>query len=143
LSARNRQQEVLDHLAGFYEIAHRDPKTGFMSISFWLTKVMGNAQIPTEGLQIVAIKAGEKRILFPERLDTHVMPKRGQAEQPRLGLRLKLDALPENWIGECEFSFGRSYRCFSFKGIPDISASLIRPESSRPPSSPPQQATTF
>jgi hypothetical protein len=140
LTARNRQQEVLEHLAGFYEIAYQDPKTGLMSISFWLTKPMGNIQIPLEDLVVQAVLRSEKRIVAPERLDTHILPKRGQAEQSRLGMRLKLDALPEQWIGECEFSFGRSYRCFPFKGIPDISASL-RPESVRPPSAPQEAAS--
>jgi hypothetical protein len=124
--------EILELLTGHYEIAYREPKSGYMSLSFWLSKSCGNKQVSLDGLAVTAIKDGETRWLAIERLDTHVMPKRGHAEQPRLGMRLKLDALPEDWIGECEITFGRSFRCQPFKGIPDISGSL-RPESIKPP----------
>lgn len=124
MSARNRQQEVLEHLAGYYEIAFRDPRLGLMSISFWLAKTFGNIQLSAEGLLIVAIKGNEKRILFPERLDTHCLPKRPDVCASRLGMRLKLEALPEDWVGNCEISFGRSHRAFPFRGVPDISASF-------------------
>ena len=124
--------EILEHLTGHYEVAFRDPKTGYMSLSFWLSKSCGNKQVPLDGLTVTAIKNGETRVLTVERLDTHVMPKRGHAEQPRLGMRLMLEALPGDWVGECEISFGRLFRCQPFKGIPDISASP-RPESIKPP----------
>ncbi|QQR60367.1 hypothetical protein IPH19_03035 [Candidatus Uhrbacteria bacterium] len=141
MSSRNRQQEVLEHLAGYYQIALRDPKLDYMCISFWLAKPLGNIQLPAEGLLIVAIKGEEKRILEPERLDTHILPKRPDVCVSRLGMRLKRDALPEDWIDNCEISFGRSLRTFPFRGPSDISASL-RPESVRPPPAPLQEAAS-
>ena len=139
MSSRNRQQEVLDHLAGSYEVAYQDPKSGLASISFWLAKPMNSAQVPLDGLVVHAILGNEKRVIVPERLDTHTLAKRPGVCEPRLGMRIQIDALPKGWIGECEFSFGRSYRCFPFKGIPDISGSL-RPESMRPPPATLQEA---
>jgi hypothetical protein len=136
---RNRSSEVLDHLAGFYEIAMRDQKSGLMSISFWLTKPMGNVQVPTDGILITAILGNEKKVLFPERLDTHESGTKRDNCPYRLGMRLKYDALPEDWVGKCEISFGRSYRCFPFTGVVDISGSL-RPESVRPPAAQLQEA---
>lgn len=122
MSTRNRTQEALDLLSGHYEVTVSDKKRGLLCISFWLCKTLGKFPMPLEGLQISA-KVGDKVVvLTPERLDT---------SGDRIGMRLKFDALPEDWIGEAEISFGRSYRSFPFKGIPDISASF-RPES-RPP----------
>ncbi|MCE9586523.1 hypothetical protein K8R04_04385 [Candidatus Uhrbacteria bacterium] len=118
MSTRNRTLDVLELLTGHYEVTARDTERAYISISFWLSKTMGNSQIPMEGLLITAKFGDKTRTLVPERLDV---------SRDRLGMRLAIDALPKKWLGECEITFGRSFRCFPFKGIPDISASL-KPE---------------
>ncbi len=120
----NRAFEILNYLTGYYDVVARDKERGYISFSFWLAKPMGNAQVSTEGLRFQARLGDKARDLFPVRFDV---------SGDRLGLRLKLDALPKNWVGDCEISFGRSYRCFPFKGISDISASFLpRRASDRP-----------
>ncbi len=115
MSSSNRTQEIFELLSGHYEVANGDPKHGFISLSFWLCKPMGNARVSLEDVRFQA-RLGNKSVdLFPERLDT---------AKNRLGMRLKVDALPNGWLGKCEIILGRSFRCFPFMGIPDITASL-------------------
>lgn len=124
MSARNRSLEVLEYLTGHYEVISPELKRAYISLGFWLSKAQGNSDIRIEGMRFTA-RLGQKSIdLFPERLDV---------SRDRLGMRLKSDALPEGWLAECEItiSYGKQYRCYPFKGIPDISASL-RPTSVRP-----------
>jgi len=128
LSIHNRTQEVLELITGYYEVTSRDEERGYLSISFWLGKPMGNAEVSLEGLRCTARLGDKSRTLTPERLD--VSGERVGKRHAVLGMRLPINALPKSWVGECEITIG-NFRSFPFKGIPDISKSL-KPESMRP-----------
>lgn len=132
MTARKRFPSILELLSGYYEVGARDADRGYISLKLWLSKFAGNAEVPMEGMRFQA-RLGDKVLdLAPERLDV---------SGNRLGMRLKFDALPEPWVGECEIAIftKKSYRCFPFKGIVDISA-LLKPERmSRPPVEPLQE----
>jgi len=123
--------EVLNHLVGTYEVTYEDPKNNVMSLSFWMSKSFGSRSVPMDDVEITAVMNNELKSIRADRLDTCMMGSNAYP-QFRLGMRLKHDALPDDWKGKCEIRFSRTIRCFPFSGIADISKHLrtptVRPE---------------
>lgn len=133
MTTRNRTLEVFKLLSGHYEVVVRDTDRGNVGLKFWLCKSLSDAQIPMDGVRFFA-RLGDKLYDFlPERLDV---------SHNRLGMRIKLDAIPEGWVGECEIVFAQVYRCFPFKGIVDISDALLPARVNRMSADPPQEAAS-
>ena len=132
MTARKPSPSVLELLSGPYEVDARDADRGYILLKFWLVKFAVNAEIPMGGMRFQARFSNRVLDLVPERLDVF---------GNRLGMRLKCDALPETWLGECEIviSIKKSYRCFPFKGDVDISSALLPDRMSRPSVEPLQE----
>jgi hypothetical protein len=126
LSNNNRSLETFSWLSGHYTVVHHDKASGMVSFRFRLCKQLGNAELPKQ--KMVASFRGKSVEFIPERLDV---------ARDTLGMRFNLATaeLPEAWIGECEFSFGKSFRCYPDRGPSDISSSLLperRPANAEP-----------
>ena len=119
-------------MSGYYEVGVRDANRGYLTLNIWLSKHMPNAEIPMEGMGFQARLGSKVLDLVPERLDVF---------GSRLGMRLKFDALPESWVGECQvlISTKKTYRCSPFKAIVDISDALLPDRMSRPSVEPLQE----
>lgn len=115
--AQNRTQEVLKLLSGHYEVVPvNDGESGSITLRFWLCRPVSDGLVSPEGLRFFARFNGKTYDFIPERLTV---------SRTQLGMRIRTDAVPQGWLGECEIVCAQTYRCFPFKGVVDITDALL------------------